>query len=132
MNKITLIGRTTDDITLKSTQAGHTVASFTLAVKRPFKKDTTDFFNVIAWNKQAEILSQYVRKGNEVAINGHLESRTYEKDGQKRYITEVIVEQVYLIGGNSKQEAQAPSIQPDEDLSGFEGMPVIADSDLPF
>lgn len=131
MNNISLIGRTTDDITLKSTQAGHTVTNFSLAVKRPFKKDTTDFFNIIAWNKQAEILSQYVRKGNEVAIKGHLETRTYEADGQKRYVTEVIAEQVYLIGGQ-KQGAQAPSLQPDDDMSGFEGMPVLADDDLPF
>lgn len=133
MNYISLIGRTTDDITLRSTQSGNMVANFSLAVKRPYKKDTTDFFNVIAWNKQAEVLSQYVKKGNEVGISGHLENRSYEKDGQKRYITEVVVEKVHLLSGNAKQDEQAPS-EPTNDYEGFTGMAPdsIADDDLPF
>lgn len=136
MNYISLIGRTTDDITLRQTQAGHTVANFSLAVKRPYKKDETDFFNVIAWNKQAEILSKFVKKGNEVGVSGHLENRSYEKDGQKRYITEVVVEKVHLLSGNAKQdnqEPQAPS-EPANDYEAFAGFApdTIADSDLPF
>ena len=136
MNYISLIGRTTDDITLRQTQSGNMVANFSLAVKRPYKKDTTDFFNVIAWNKQAEVLSQYVKKGNEVGISGHLENRSYEKDGQKRYITEVVVEKVHLLSGAPKQddqEDQAPSETASE-YEGFTGMgpATIADDDLPW
>lgn len=109
------------------------VANFSLAVKRPYKKDVTDFFNVIAWNKQAEVLSSYVKKGNEVGISGHLENRSYEKDGQKRYVTEVVVEKVHLFGGNAKQDDQAPS-EPTNDYEAFAGFApdTIADSDLPF
>lgn len=136
MNYISLIGRTTDDITLRQTQSGNMVANFSLAVKRPYKKDTTDFFNVIAWNKQAEVLSQYVKKGNEVGISGHLENRSYEKDGQKRYITEVVVEKVHLLSGAPKQdeqEDQAPS-ETSNDYEGFTSMAPasIADDDLPW
>lgn len=131
MNYISLIGRTTNDIDLKTTQGGHMVASFSLAVKRPYKKDVTDFFNVIAWNKQAEILSQYVKKGNEVGISGHLENRSYEKDGQKRYITEVVVEKVHLLSGAAKQDEQEPSEDNTSEFEGF-GTPALADEDMPF
>ena len=101
MNSISLIGRTTNEIEIRTTQSGNLVASFSLAVKRPYTKDKTDFFNVIAWDKKAELLKQYVSKGNMVGIGGYLTIRTYEKDGQKRYITEVIAENIDLIGSNS-------------------------------
>lgn len=137
MNYISLIGRTTDNITLKTTQSGHMVANFSLAVKRPYKKDVTDFFNVIAWNNQAEVLSKYVKKGNEVAVSGHLENRSYEKDGQTRYITEVVVEKVHLLSGAPKQDNQeaqndqAPSA-PTNDYEAFMQSGAVADDDLPF
>lgn len=136
MNDVKLIGRTTSDITLKQTQSGAMVANFSLAVRRPYKKDTTDFHRIVAWNKQAEILSQYVKKGNEVGISGYLTNRSYEKDGQTYYISEVFVEKVHLLSGNSKQdnqEPQAPS-EPANDYEAFAGFApdTIADSDLPF
>ena len=133
MNNISLIGRTTSDITLNTTQSGAMVANFTLAVKRPYKKDVTDFHKIVAWNKQAEILSQYVKKGNEVGISGYLTNRSYEKDGQTYYTSEVFVEKVDLLSGAPKQNNQEPQA-PSEPAYGFEGfeVPAIADSDLPF
>lgn len=136
MNSISLIGRTTNEIEIRTTQTGNVVASFSLAVKRPYTKDKTDFFNVIAWDKKAELLKQYVSKGNMVGIGGYVQIRTYEKDGQTRYITEVIVENVDLIGGQ-QQPSQRPEL-PNEHYSappqfgGFPGMPTLpADDDLP-
>ena len=137
MNYVSLIGRTTSDITLKQTQSGTIVANFSLAVKRPYKKDVTDFHKIVAWNKQAEILSQYVKKGNEVGISGYLINRSYEKDGQTYYTTEVFVEKVHLLSGAPKQDGQeaqndqAPSA-PTNDYEAFMQSGAIADSDLPF
>ena len=95
MNTITLLGRATSAIELKQTQAGKSVASFSLAVKRPFTKDITDFFTVCAWDKQAELLSKYVDKGDMICIRGHLATRSWEdSNGNKRYATEVVAQEV--------------------------------------
>ena len=95
MNSIVLLGRATSAIELKQTQAGKTVVSFSLAVKRPFSKDTTDFFTIRAWDKQAELLSKYVGKGDQICIRGYLMTRSWEdNNGNKRYATEVVASEV--------------------------------------
>lgn len=104
MNKVILIGRLTRDPELKFTpNTGHAVASFTLAVDG--QKDDTLFVNIVAWNKQAENCAQYLTKGREAAVVGRLQIRSYEKDGQKRYITEVVAESVEFLG-SKPQDAQ--------------------------
>lgn len=115
MNTIVLLGRATSEIELKQTQAGKSVVSFSLAVKRPFTKDTTDFFTIVAWDKQAEILSKYVNKGNQICIRGHLTTRSWEdNNGNKRYATEVIANEVSFCeakrdseGNNASQNQNA-------------------------
>lgn len=111
MNCIVLLGRTTSAIELKQTQAGKSVATFSLAVKRPFTKDTTDFHTVVAWDKQAELLSKYVGKGDQICIRGYLTTRTWtDNQGNKRYATEVVADEVSFVGNNSSNtEAKAPS-----------------------
>lgn len=95
MNSIILLGRTTAPIELKQTQAGKSVVSFSLAVKRPFTKDVTDFHTICAWDKQAELLSKYVGKGDQICIRGHLATRSWEdQQGNKRYATEVVASEV--------------------------------------
>ena len=76
MNTIILLGRTTASIELKQTQTGKSVAGFTLAVKRPYAKDTTDFIDVVCWEKKAEIASKYVNKGDQVCVRGSLATRS--------------------------------------------------------
>ena len=99
MNSIILLGRTTNMVELKQTQAGKSVASFSLAVKRPFTKDTTDFHTVVCWDKQAELISKYVNKGDQVCIRGYLTTRTWtDNQGQKRYATEVVADEVSFVG----------------------------------
>lgn len=93
MNNVVFTGRTTNDIEIKQTQSGKVVCSFSLAVKRPFAKDTTDFIDMVAWGKTAELLASMVKKGTSIAVKGHLETRTWEKDGQKRKAVEVIAEE---------------------------------------
>lgn len=113
MNNLTLIGRTTSAIELKQTTAGKSVATFSLAVKRPFTKDTTDFFNIVAWEKTAEAIAKYVNKGNLIAIRGYLRNRSWEdNNGNKRYATEIVAEEVdFCESRNASQgtNASAPT-----------------------
>lgn len=111
MNKVMVIGRTTSDIELKTTSTGKAVCNFTLAVPRKWgKKDEngktiTDFLRCQAWNKSAEILNQYAPKGKQIAVIGNLQSSSYDKDGIKQYKTEIIVEEIELLG-NSKENKE--------------------------
>lgn len=138
MNSIILLGRATSSIELKQTQAGKSVASFSLAVKRPFTKDTTDFYTVVAWDKQAEIISKYVHKGNQICIRGYLTTRTWtDNQGNKRYATEVVADEVSFVGNNenateAKSEASAytPAAYQTQAAPKFEEIP--ADEQLPF
>jgi single-strand DNA-binding protein len=113
MNSIVLLGRTTAPLELKQTQAGKSVVSFSLAVKRPFTKDTTDFYTVVAWDKQAELLSKYVSKGDQICIRGHLTTRTWEdQQGNKRYATEVVASEAYFCEAKKDFESNnAPNAQ---------------------
>ena len=96
MNKIQLIGRVTRDIELKTSQSGVPMARFTLAVNR-IKKDEADFIHCLAFNKTAEILSQYVKKGHRLGVSGQLQTGKYEKEGVTHYTADVICDQVDLI-----------------------------------
>ena len=83
MNNVSLIGRTTDDIELRTTTNNKSVVNFTLAVPRKFKKDETDFIECEAWGKTAELLSTYIHKGQQVGLFGNLQFVKWEKDGRK-------------------------------------------------
>lgn len=138
MNSIILLGRATSSIELKQTQAGKSVASFSLAVNRPFTKDTTDFHTVVAWNKQAELMSKYVNKGNQVCIRGYLTTRTWtDNQGNKRYATEVVADEVSFVGSNeisteakSEPSTYTPIAYGGNNAPQFEE--VHNDGDLPF
>lgn len=139
MNKVILIGRLTKDVELRYTQTNNTaVASFSLAVNRKFVKPgeerQADFFNIIAWNKLAENISKYLFKGNQVAISGRLETRSWDDpNGQKHYITEVIAEEIDFIGSKNKQNNEAilnspTPINKNDDTSDF----ICNGDDFPF
>ena len=104
------MGRLTKDPDIRYTQSTNTmVASFTLAVNRRFAKDgeqQADFINIVAWSKTAEFVSKYFKKGQQVAIIGRLQTRSYDdNNGTKHYVTEVVAEEVYF--ADSKREGQA-------------------------
>lgn len=131
MNNITLIGRATKDIELKTTQSGKNVVSFTLAVPKRFKRDETNWIPVVAWEKQAEILSKYVAKGNMVCVRGELTSRQYESNSEKRTAYEVLVDEVELIGGKGENSASdGGSVNWQRTTPQFED--VTDEDDLPF
>lgn len=96
MNKVVLIGRLTADPDIRHTQSGKYVASYRLAVDRAFKSDgqpEADFINCVAWGKNGEFCQKYLYKGMKIAVEGRIQTRTYDdKDGKKVYVTEVIVE----------------------------------------
>ena len=111
MNKCHIIGRMTKDPEVRYTQGGTAVAPFTLAVDRRVAKDKpkeADFIPCVVWGKMADgVVKNYCHKGKQVAVEGRIQVRSYDaKDGTKRYVTEVIVNELELLGkgdGSSKQ-----------------------------
>lgn len=134
MNHIILIGRLTRDPELRYTQNGLAVANFDLAVDRPTTNQQgerqTDFIRIVAWQKQAELCANYLKKGRLVAVQGRLQIRSYEtQDGQKRRVAEVVASFVQFLDRN-RQDNQSTdnmsSANEDGDLGG------INLDDLPF
>jgi len=115
-NKVFLIGNLTLDPEMRYTTAGIAVTHFTVAVNR-FGRDgdkaEADFINVVAWRRLAEICGEYLKKGSPVAVEGRLQIRSYDgKDGQKRTMTEVIADNLQMLGrktaAGSAPQAEAP------------------------
>jgi single-strand DNA-binding protein len=108
LNKVMLIGRLTRDPESKTTPQGVTVASFSVATNRVWKdqqgnqQDKTEFHNIVAWRKLAEICAQYLKKGRQVYIEGHLQTRSWEgQDGKKNYRTEVVADNMIMLGSKN-------------------------------
>lgn len=136
MNKVIIIGRNTKDIELKATTSGTSVAEFSVAVNRSFKNANgereSDFFNCIAFSKLAETISRYVKKGDQVGIEGRLQTRNYtNKEGRKVYITEIIVENVEFLQ-TKKQEEQTPMFAETDPFASAKFEDINADDGLPF
>lgn len=103
VNKVFLIGRLTKDVELRSTPSGKQVASATLAVDKGNKDEGTNFFDLTAWDKTAELMSQYTQKGSKLHIEGTLDHQTWEQDGVKRSKVVVIVRDLTFL--DSKAES---------------------------
>lgn len=161
MNKVILVGRLTRDPELRSTTSGFNTANFSVAVQRNFKnKDgnfDADFINCVAFRNQADFVSKYFKKGNMIGLEGRIQSRSYDaNDGTKRYVTEVLVDNVEFVGSKndssnssyvsdnnassgfypdvssnntSTPEIEVPSSDPYED---FDSEITLSDNDLPF
>ena len=106
MNKVFLIGRLTRDPELRYTGNNTPVATFPLAVNRNFSNQQgereADFINIVVWRKQAENVKNYLSQGSQVAIDGRIQTRSYDdKEGQRRYVTEVVADNVEFLGSKS-------------------------------
>lgn len=140
VNAVVLVGRTTKDIELRRTGSGTAVASFTLAVNRDFRTQDgqeADFINCVAWKKTAELLEQYVHKGDRIAVSGSIRTRNYTgNDGRKVYVTEVLANNVEFIETKKNREMQSdsPSVQNKSNpYNGWENTGYDLDSsELPF
>ncbi len=129
INLIVLTGRLTADPELKYTQSGKAFARFTLAVNRTFNRDQTDFINCVAWDKRAEVVAEYMRKGSQAGVQGRLSVRSYEDEsGQKRKITEVVVDTVEFLD-TKKSSGSDTNYSSNE--SSFSGQNV-EDDEFPF
>ena len=146
VNKVFVLGHLGRDPDVRKTQGGTSVASFSVATSESFtgsdgeKKEKTEWHNVVAWGKLADVVGQYVKKGSQVHVEGRLETRSWEdKDGVKKYKTEIVAQQIQFCGGGKgdgerrerPQERHEPARQeqaqyaaPDESFGG--------DDDLPF
>ena len=148
-NKVILIGNLVADPELKKTQSGVSVTSFRIAVGRRFTKQgeqpQADFIDIVAWRQQAEFVTRFFTKGKPILVCGQLQTRTWtDNNGQKRYATEVIADEVTFVGnkgdgngggnyGGYNAPAPGPSDQPNYSSSsdaGFEDL--SADDELPF
>lgn len=132
VNRFVGIGRLTRDPELKHTPNGVAVASFNIAVDRQFKsangEKETDFIPVITWRGLAENCGRYLSKGKMVAVEGRLQIRTYEKDGQKRTVAEIVADNVQFLSPKSENGSTgAPASIPAE----LEEIPPL-DDDIPF
>src|SRR5690554_6445137 len=109
VNRVVLVGRLTKDPMLRKTQTGKSVTSFTVAINRRFSQnDQADFVNCVAWEKTAEIVSQYARKGSLISLEGRIQSRSYDdKDGKRVYVQEVVAENIQLLESKSVTEAKS-------------------------
>ena len=117
INKVVLVGRITKDAEVKKTQSGLSVCNFSLALN---KKDTAEYYDCVAWNKTAEILG-YCKKGDIVGVDGHLKTRTYERDGNRIKAVEVEADRIQRIYGKkveldpfTEMPLRTPEIGPEE------------------
>lgn len=133
MNKIIIKGRLTRNPEMKQTNSGKSVANFSVAVNRRFDKEKTDFFECTAWEKTGEFVSKYFAKGQEILVEGRMESNHYEdKSGNKRTSWSIIVEQVDFCG--SKSDNQNREKTNDINISAENDFSELDDDgdDLPF
>lgn len=129
INNVVLVGRMTRDAELRMTQSNTAVASFTLAVNRPFKNQNgereADFINCVIWRQAAENLANWCKKGALVGITGNIQTRNYEnQQGQRVYVTEVLANNFQLLESRNQQQSSnnPPANNPMD----------ISDEDLPF
>ena len=128
-NKAIISGRLTRDPELRTLPSGQHVCEFTVATNRVYtdasgtKQEETEFHNVVAWGKQADIIHQYAKKGTMILLDGRLKTRSWDKDGVKHYKTEIIVDSFRLGPKSSKpaeEEASIISSEPEAEAAAGE------------
>ena len=127
MNKAILIGRLTKDPDLRSTQSGTSVTTFTLAVERNFSNQQgekeADFIPIVTWRGLADTCARYLTKGRLTAVSGRMQVRSYDgQDGQRRYVTEVVADEVQFLEWGEKKETEL----------NFTPVEIEGDGELPF
>lgn len=130
MNKVILIGRLVADPEIRYTQSGKAVASYRLAVDRPFKQDgqqEADFINCVAWGKTGEFAGNYLRKGTKIAVEGRIQTGSYEKDGVKHYTTDIVVDRHEFCESRSSGQAATANSNEGQAFTDMDD-----DGDLPF
>ena len=131
MNSVCLIGRLTKDVQEHRTQNETAVVSFTLAVDRRKKDDGADFITCVAWGKSAETIAKYVHKGDLFCVTGYIHTRSYEKDGRRNYVTEVVTTSFQFLEHKREIRSDSHSVQNNSD--SYDGWAYDSDSsEIPF
>lgn len=137
VNKVILLGRLTKDPEMRYMTNGEAVTNFTIATSEQWKdksgekQEKTEFSNCVAYRKLAEIITEYIKKGSQLYVEGKLQTRKWEKDGVTRYTTEIIVNEMTMLGGKSasSEQAEKPARQDAAPKSsGIDGF----EDDIPF
>ena len=124
MNSCQFVGRLTADIELKRTNDGTAVCSYSIAVKRPGVKDTTDFIDIVTWRQGAEYLAKYGSKGDIVAVTGSLQPRSWtDKDGNKHRVFEVVTTSVELLSSRRNSQEASNTYQGRKNYPGASSEP---------
>ena len=157
MNKVILVGRLTRDPELRSTSSGFNTASFSVAVNRNFKNKEgnydADFINCVAFRNTADFVNKFFKKGSLISLDGRIQTRNYDaQDGTKRYVTEVVVDNVEFVGGKNESAgssntnsdySDSPSEAPVDEMpeydipdadpyENYDKEVSLSDNDLPF
>lgn len=128
VNKVILIGNLGKDPELRYTTSGQAVCNFSLATNETWKdadgqtKERTEWHNIVCWKKLAEICGEWLKKGQQIYLEGRIQSRSWEKEGKKHYITEIVMDQMLMLGGKGEVAPAVPKDTPSPN----------ADLDLPF
>lgn len=140
MNNVCIVGRLTKDVDLKITNSNLAVGRFSVAADRKLSKEkrmeavnnnqpTADFISCIAFGKTAEIIGQYFGKGNKIAVTGHIQTGSYEKDGQRIYTTDVVVDSFDFVESNKDNNSNQENTAQDY---GFNQATPTSNNELPF
>lgn len=138
INNVTLIGRLTRDPELSVLKQGTSIAKFSLANNRSFstggeKKDQTSFFNCVAWGKLGELITEYCHKGQQIAIEGRLQQRSWEDTtGAKRSTVEIVVENCQFLGSKKSDDGVTRGPGVPDDVPKFDDLTPFIDDELPF
>lgn len=136
VNKVILLGNLGADPELKVTQSGQALLKLRLATSEKFKdknetwQERTEWHSIALWGKRGEALAKFLQKGDRLYIEGRIQTTSYEKDGEKRYMTNIVANNVVLNGkgkGGSDRPASAPAVNTDDDLPQ-----IVDDADIPF
>lgn len=139
VNKVIILGRVGKDPETKSMQNGQMVANFSVATSESYKdknsgekKETTEWHSIVLWRGLAEIAQKYVKKGDMVYIEGKLKTRSWEKDGVTRYVTEIVGDSMQLLGGKRQDGVGNTSQQNSSAKDSLESNNNYSEDSLPF
>ena len=139
INKVIIVGRLGSDPEVRYTPSGAAVANFSVATSEEWKdkntgekKERTEWHRIVAWNKLGELCGEYLSKGRQVYVEGRLQTRSYDdKDGVKRYTTEIVASDVQFLGGRESGGGRSGDGPPPKDVPGSSS-PGPEDDDIPF